>query len=95
YELGEIIYKYPFTTPTAFTFIMRALMTLEGISIQMNPEFNFLEVARPYARDFLFRRDSAKLREKVWQSLHDVRSGKFDWHRLYTLAKSAVSLYFA
>ncbi|MBX7221790.1 MAG: AarF/ABC1/UbiB kinase family protein [Blastocatellia bacterium] len=94
YELGEIIYKYPFSTPSAFTFIMRALMTLEGISIRMNPEFNFLEVAKPYARDFLFRRESKQLRSMVWDSLHDVRSGKFDWNRLFSLAKSAFSLYF-
>lgn len=87
YELGEIIYKYPFSTPAAFSFIMRALMTLEGISIQVNPSFNFLEVARPYASDFLFRKDSAMLRQQVWDSLHEVQSGKLNWGRLYNLAK--------
>jgi len=34
YDLGEIIYKYPFTTPSCFQFFNRALMTLEGISIK-------------------------------------------------------------
>jgi predicted unusual protein kinase regulating ubiquinone biosynthesis (AarF/ABC1/UbiB family) len=86
YELGEIIYEFPFTTPAAFTFIMRALMTLEGISIQVNPSFNFLAVARPYARDFLFRRESAQLRRQVWDSLRDVGSGKVNWERLKSLA---------
>ncbi|MEW6730287.1 MAG: AarF/ABC1/UbiB kinase family protein [Acidobacteriota bacterium] len=87
YELGEIIYKYPFTTPAAFSFVIRALMTLEGISIQMNPSFNFMEVARPYARDFLFRRESAQLRQQVWDSLREVQSGRFNWTRLAQLAK--------
>lgn len=87
YELGEIIYKFPFTTPAEFTFIMRALMTLEGISIQVNPTFNFLEVARPYAKDFLFRKESAHLRKHVWDSIREVQSGKLNWGRLYSLAK--------
>lgn len=95
YDLGEIVYRYPFSTPASFTFIIRALMTLEGISITMNPEFNFLEVAKPYARDFLFRRESAHLREQVWESLHDAKSGKLNWTRLLNLARTAISLYFA
>jgi Predicted unusual protein kinase len=95
YELGDIIYRYPFSTPASFTFIIRALMTLEGISITMNPRFNFLEVALPYARDFLFRRESAQLREKVWASLHDARNGKLNWTRVWNLARTALALYFA
>ncbi|MCS6884509.1 MAG: AarF/ABC1/UbiB kinase family protein [Acidobacteriota bacterium] len=83
YEVGELMYKYPFTTPSSFTFIIRALMTLEGISIQTNPEFNFMEVARPYARDFLLRRETALLRQHVIDSLHDVKSGKINWSRIY------------
>jgi predicted unusual protein kinase regulating ubiquinone biosynthesis (AarF/ABC1/UbiB family) len=87
YELGDIIYKYPISTPAAFTFIIRALMTLEGISIQINPTFNFLEVAKPYARDFIFRRESAHLRKQVWENLRDVGSGKINWGRIAQLAK--------
>ncbi|MBL8195291.1 MAG: AarF/ABC1/UbiB kinase family protein [Blastocatellia bacterium] len=87
YEIGEIIYKYPISTPAAFTFIIRALMTLEGISIQMNPTFNFLEVAKPYASDFLFRKESAHLRKQVWENLREVGSGKVNWGRLAQLAK--------
>ncbi|KAF0248873.1 MAG: protein kinase [bacterium] len=87
YELGDIIYKYPISTPAAFTFIIRALMTLEGISIQMNPTFNFLEVAKPYARDFLLRKESAHLRKQVWENLREVGSGKINWGRLAQLAK--------
>ena len=94
YELAPIVYKYPLTTPGNFTYIIRAMMTLEGISIRMNPEFNFLEVARPYARDFLFRKESAMLRRQVWQSLRDAGSGQFNWGRMWGLAKMAYSLYF-
>jgi len=93
YELGEIIYKYPFTTPGSFSFIIRALMTLEGISIQMNPSFNFMEVARPYARDFLFRRETAHLRQQVWAGLREVQSGNLNWGRLVQLAKLGWNLW--
>jgi len=94
YELAPIVYKYPLTTPGNFTFIIRAMMTLEGISIRMNPEFNFIEVAGPYARDFLFRKESALLRKQVWQSLQDAKSGQINWGRMWNLAKMAFSIYF-
>ncbi len=31
YDLAEVIYEYPFRLPSNFTYVMRALMTLEGI----------------------------------------------------------------
>src|SRR6185503_18315598 len=58
YDLAPIVYEHPITTPARFTYLIRALMTLEGISIVMNPEFNFFDVARPYVKDFMFRRES-------------------------------------
>ena len=82
-----------FTTPARFTFLIRALMTLEGISVQMNPDFNFFDVAGPYARDFLFRRGASTLRTQVVDSLRDARSGRLDWARVWRMAKSAYALY--
>jgi predicted unusual protein kinase regulating ubiquinone biosynthesis (AarF/ABC1/UbiB family) len=93
YDLAPVIYQHPITTPSHFTYLMRALMTLEGVSIVMNPDFNFFEVAKPYVRDLLFKRDTAKLRQMAWDSLKDVRTGKFEWNRLWTLAKMAYELY--
>ena len=48
-------------------------MTLEGVSIVMNPEFNFFDVARPFVKEFLFKRESSHLRQMAWQSLHRTR----------------------
>jgi len=93
YDLAPVVYEYPFTTPARFTFLIRALMTLEGISVQMNPDFNFFDVAGPYARDFLFRRGASKLRGQVVESLRDARSGRVDWSRIWRLAKHAYALY--
>jgi predicted unusual protein kinase regulating ubiquinone biosynthesis (AarF/ABC1/UbiB family) len=93
YDLAPVIYQHPITTPAHFTYLMRALMTLEGVSIVMNPEFNFFDVARPYVKEFLLKRESADLRRMVVQSMRDARTGRFEWGRLWTMAKMAYSLY--
>jgi predicted unusual protein kinase regulating ubiquinone biosynthesis (AarF/ABC1/UbiB family) len=93
YDLAPVIYEHPITTPAHFTYLIRALMTLEGISIIMNPDFNFFYVARPYVRQFLFNQDSARLRQMALSSLRDARTGRFEWTRLWNMAKMAYSLY--
>lgn len=93
YDLAPIVYEHPITTPARFTYLIRALMTLEGISIVMNPEFNFFDVARPYVKEFLFRRESSQLRRMALDSLRDARTGRFEWGRLWNMAKMAYSLY--
>ncbi|HYH87514.1 MAG TPA: AarF/ABC1/UbiB kinase family protein, partial [Pyrinomonadaceae bacterium] len=37
YDLAEVMYDYPFRLPANFTYIIRALMTLEGIGIVTDP----------------------------------------------------------
>jgi predicted unusual protein kinase regulating ubiquinone biosynthesis (AarF/ABC1/UbiB family) len=93
YDLAPVVYEHPFTTPARFTYLIRMLMTLEGISIVMNPAFNFFDVARPYIREFLFKRESTRLRRMALDSLRDARTGRFEWGRLWTMAKMAYSLY--
>ncbi|MCP6758639.1 MAG: AarF/ABC1/UbiB kinase family protein [Fischerella sp. CENA71] len=48
-DLYEIAYDQPFRFPATFTFVMRAFSTLEGVGKGLDPEFNFMEVAQPYA----------------------------------------------
>jgi predicted unusual protein kinase regulating ubiquinone biosynthesis (AarF/ABC1/UbiB family) len=93
YDLAPVVYSYPFTTPARFTFLIRALMTLEGIAVQMNPDFNFFTVAGPYARGFLLRKGSASLRSQVLESMRDASSGRIEWQRIWRIAKAAYSLY--
>jgi len=94
YDLAPIMYEYPITTPAQFTYLIRALMTLEGVSIVMNPDFNFFDVARPYVKDFIFRRESSQLRRMALESLRDAGTGRFEFSRLWNMAKMAYSLYF-
>jgi predicted unusual protein kinase regulating ubiquinone biosynthesis (AarF/ABC1/UbiB family) len=94
YDLAPIVYEHPITTPARFTYLIRAIMTLEGISIVMNPDFNFFDVARPYVRDFLFKRQSSRLRQMAMDSLRDATTGRMDWGRVWSMAKMAYALYF-
>lgn len=48
-DLYEIAYDQPFRFPATFTFVMRAFSTLEGVGKGLDPEFNFMEVAKPFA----------------------------------------------
>ncbi|MCD8488076.1 MAG: AarF/ABC1/UbiB kinase family protein [Desertifilum sp.] len=52
-DLYEIAYNQPFRFPATFTFVMRAFSTLEGVGKGLDPEFNFMEVAKPYAMQIM------------------------------------------
>ncbi|WP_392532395.1 ABC1 kinase family protein [Nostoc sp. C117] len=52
-DLYEIAYNQPFRFPATFTFVMRAFSTLEGVGKGLDPEFNFMEVAKPYAMELM------------------------------------------
>ena len=52
-DLYEIAYNQPFRFPATFTFVMRAFSTLEGVGKGLDPDFNFMEVARPYAMQLM------------------------------------------
>lgn len=90
YDLADVMYDYPFRLPSNFTYIMRALMTLEGIGIVTDPEFNFFETAKPYAKEFMLRREGNDFRKMFVNKLMGRdEGGKIDWDRTWKLAKMA------
>ncbi len=90
YDLADVMYDYPFRLPSNFTYIMRALMTLEGIGIITDPEFNFFETAKPYAKEFMLRREGNDFRKAfVDKIMGRDEGGKIDWDRTWKLAKMA------
>ncbi|HTK38520.1 MAG TPA: AarF/ABC1/UbiB kinase family protein [Pyrinomonadaceae bacterium] len=90
YDLADVMYDYPFRLPSNFTYIMRALMTLEGIGIVTDPEFNFFETAKPYAKEFMLRREGKDFRRMFVDKLMGRdNNGKIDWDRTWKLAKMA------
>jgi predicted unusual protein kinase regulating ubiquinone biosynthesis (AarF/ABC1/UbiB family) len=95
YDLAEVIYEYPFRLPANFTYIMRALMTLEGIGIVTDPEFSFFETARPYAKEFMLRREGKVFRKLIFDKLtgRENGHGSIEWSRVWKLTKMAAQMY--
>jgi len=52
-DVERLLYGQPFQIPAQFAFTGRAIGVLSGVSTGLAPEFNFVEVATPYARKFL------------------------------------------
>ncbi|HEU4509625.1 MAG TPA: AarF/ABC1/UbiB kinase family protein [Pyrinomonadaceae bacterium] len=95
YDLAEVIYEYPFRLPSNFTYIMRALMTLEGIGVVTDPGFSFFETAKPYAREFMLRREGKMFRKLIFDKLtgRENGDGRIAWSRVWKLTKMAAQMY--
>ncbi|KUG04903.1 abc1 family protein [hydrocarbon metagenome] len=52
-DLEQLLYEQPFQVPARFTFLGRALGTLYGICIGLDPDINFLAVSKPYVDELL------------------------------------------
>jgi predicted unusual protein kinase regulating ubiquinone biosynthesis (AarF/ABC1/UbiB family) len=52
-EIENLLYGQPFQLPSQFAFTGRAVSTLVGVATGLAPNFNFVDVATPYARRFL------------------------------------------
>ena len=75
-DLYEIAYDQPFRFPATFTFVMRAFSTLEGVGKGLDPDFNFMEVAKPFALDIMTNTDgqNSNLLDKLGQQAAQVSS---------------------
>jgi predicted unusual protein kinase regulating ubiquinone biosynthesis (AarF/ABC1/UbiB family) len=94
YDLAEVMYEYPFRLPARFTYIMRALMTLEGIGIVTDPGFSFFDTAKPYAKEFMLRREGKQFRKLVIDKLTGRdENGRIEWGKMWKLAKMAAKMY--
>lgn len=95
YDLAEVVYEYPFRLPANFTYVMRALMTLEGIGIVTDPEFSFFETAKPFAKEFMLRREGKVFRELIFDKLtgRESGNGKIEWSKVWKLTKMAAKMY--
>ncbi|KAK9804460.1 hypothetical protein WJX73_004145 [Symbiochloris irregularis] len=58
-DLFSVAVDQPFRFPAAFTFVLRAFTTLEGLGKALDPDFQFVTVAQPYAQQILDSRAAA------------------------------------
>jgi predicted unusual protein kinase regulating ubiquinone biosynthesis (AarF/ABC1/UbiB family) len=95
YDLAEVIYEYPFRLPSNFTYVMRALMTLEGIGVVTDPGFSFFETAKPYAKEFMLKREGRMFGKMILDKLTGRENGdsRIAWSRVWKLTKMAAKMY--
>lgn len=86
-QLSELMYEYPFKVPAYYALIIRSLVTLEGIAINVDPNFKVLSKAYPYIAKRLLTDPAPELRA----SLRDLlfREDGFRWNRLENLLRNA------
>jgi ubiquinone biosynthesis protein len=57
-EAFDLIYSMNLRLPTRFVLLDKAIATLASVGIELYPDFNVFEVAKPYARNLLIERFS-------------------------------------
>ncbi|KAK9804231.1 hypothetical protein WJX72_002551 [[Myrmecia] bisecta] len=82
-KFNELVYQYPIRIPERYALVIRSLLTQEGICLNLQPDFHFLEVAYPYVARRLLTADDPGLRDRLIQVL--FQDGKFQWKRLENL----------
>ncbi|MFC2031372.1 ABC1 kinase family protein [Chloroflexota bacterium] len=88
-SFAPLIYEYQFRIPVDFALIARAIMTLEGISLQLDPEFDIFAVSAPYAARMMLTFPDPSLRQRLLDELVTA-DGHLDWQRLGQLTGLAV-----
>ncbi|RAQ39124.1 hypothetical protein B9S53_23535, partial [Arthrospira sp. O9.13F] len=86
-ELSALMYEYPFKVPAYYALIIRSLVTLEGIAINVDPNFKVLSKAYPYVAKRLLSDPAPELRTSLRLLL--FKDGSFRWNRLENLLKNA------
>ncbi|MEO1067841.1 MAG: AarF/ABC1/UbiB kinase family protein, partial [Cyanobacteria bacterium J06638_6] len=86
-EFSALMYEYPFRVPAYYALIIRSLVTLEGIAINVDPEFKVLSKAYPYVAKRLLTDQSPELRASLQDLL--FKDGSFRWNRLENLLRNA------
>jgi len=84
-SFAPLVYEYEFRIPVDFAYIVRAIMILEGVSRQLDPDFDIFAVSAPYAVRMMLTFPSPGLRQRLMGELLTA-DGRLDWQRLRQLA---------
>ncbi len=71
-EAFSLIYRMNLRLPTRFVMLDKAIATLGSVGVELYPDFNVFEVAKPYARDLMLerftpRRIVSRARRESWR----------------------------
>jgi predicted unusual protein kinase regulating ubiquinone biosynthesis (AarF/ABC1/UbiB family) len=87
-SFAPLLYEFEFRIPVNFALIVRAIMTLEGISLQLDPDFDVWAVSAPYATRMMLTIPNPSLRQRLMDELLTDERG-LDWQRLQDLTALA------
>lgn len=59
--VGTVLYDQPFRLPAQFAFFGRMIGLLQGVAVGLSPTFNFIDVATPYAQQFLGGQENGRV----------------------------------
>ncbi|MDD5014207.1 MAG: 2-polyprenylphenol 6-hydroxylase [Atribacterota bacterium] len=57
-QLVEVSAKYHIKMPAEFALLGKSLIIIEGIGLELDPDFNLAEIAKPYAKNLILERKS-------------------------------------
>jgi len=84
-EAFQLIYTMNLRLPTRFLLLDRAIATLGAVGVELYPEFNVFEVARPYARGLMLERFTPervarRARRDAMRYAHILREAPYQWY---------------
>lgn len=85
-KLSPLIYKYPFQLPTYYLLILRCFATLEGLALNLDPNFQPFTQGYSYLAQRLLTDSSLQLRTLLQEVL--FQNGQIQWHILEDLLKN-------
>jgi len=80
-----LIYAMNLRLPTRFLMLDKAIATLGSVGVELYPDFNVFEVAKPYARDLVVQRFTPQrlahdARKEVRELARVLREAPYQWH---------------
>ncbi len=88
-DLSGVMYEFPFRVPPYYALIIRSLITLEGIALNVDPNFKILGAAYPYFARRLMEDPDPQLRKSLQEMVFD--GDAFSWNNFEDLLQSAGS----
>jgi ubiquinone biosynthesis protein len=84
-EAFQLIYSMNLQLPTRFLLLDRAIATLGSVGVELYPDFNVFEVARPYARSLMLERFTPhriarRMQKDGWRYAQIVAEAPFQFH---------------
>ncbi len=92
-EAFGLIYSQNLKLPTRFVLLDKAIATLGSVGVELYPDFNVFEVAKPYARDLMLhrytpQRIAQRARKEARVLAEVVRQAPHQWHEVLEQMRS-------